>query len=359
MKILDIVHDYPDRTNCLSTGLCRVRSFLGPAGLMVLLTDLGRKNDGQSVTNAIEEIIESLVSQGKVIGPAVFVEHYEREDLSGDSFHRVEINSDGRPQWKKIAKNDLLSFSSCIGDELADRSLQNNKVCVEADRIRFARNPFVGSSYSYDNEVVRRKLEIIEKMVSKKEIQALIERGANEQEIQRLLKSDLSIFGEAYAPDDEYICFSEFPVDDGAVDVVVLGGRSRMDVTLIELKGADFNLVNSDHYGEFNHKVNQAAGQIRDRLGHIYRDLTKFRNFFHSARARAEKGENIHNAFLGPIFKLGVDPRKDINIRTVVIGGRSVNDLEESRKRHDYETRIVPPIRIESWDTWLRHLRRH
>lgn len=40
-----------------------------------------------------------------------------------------------------------------------------------------------------------------------------------------------------------------------------------MDVILVEIKGADFNLTNSDHYGEFNHKINQAAGQLRERLG--------------------------------------------------------------------------------------------
>lgn len=327
--------------------------------MMVLLTDLGRKNDGQSVTNAAETIVGSLIAQGKVIGPAKFIEHYEREDLLDDTFDLVEIDDNGQPHWKKIATGDLLSFSSCIADELADRSLKNGRVCDEADRLRFARNPFVDSPYFYDNEVVKRKLEIIDKMISKEEVQSLIQRGATEQEIQRLLKSDLSIFGEIYAPDDEYICFSEFPVADGAVDIVLFTGRSRMDVIFIELKGAEFNLVNSDHYGEFSHKINQAAGQIRGRLGYIYRDLTGFRKFVHSIRARAEKGEKIYNSFLGPIFKLGVDPAKDIKIRTVVIGGRSVNDLEESRKRHDYETRFVPPIRIESWDTWLRHLKRN
>jgi hypothetical protein len=359
MKFLDIVHDYHDGVNNFSRGLCRVRSFLGPEGVVVLLTDLDRKNDGQSVTNAVESIIESLRSQGKVLGPAIFIEHYERDTVVGDTFDRVTIGDDGKPQWRTITKGDVLVLAAVSIDELADRSEKNKRVIEEADRIRFGRNPFVGSPYHEDNSVIKRRLEIMEKMISKKSVESLVAAGAIEQDIQRLLKQDLSIFGEVFSkPDDEYICFSEFPVDDGSVDVVVLTGRSRMDVIFIELKGADFNLVNSDHYAEFNHKINQAAGQIRKRLGYVYRNLLSYRDFVHEARQRAEAGEKVHNAFLGPKYKLGVDPNKDINIRTVVIGGRTVDDMEESRQRHDYETRFTPPIRIESWDTWLRRLKR-
>jgi len=73
---------------------------------------------------------------------------------------------------------------------------------------------------------------------------------------------------------------------------------------------------------------------------------------------QAERGNNLYNAFLGPSHSLQVDPNKDINIRSIVVGGRTVNDLEESYKRHDYESTTTPPIRIESWDTRLRRLKR-
>lgn len=131
-----------------------------------------------------------------------------------------------------------------------------------------------------------------------------------------------------------------------------------MDVVLVEVKGADFHLVNSDSYGAFARNVNQAADQIRGRLGYIYRNLADFRSDVHRIRAAAEAGKEIHNAFLGPVFRLGVDPNKDINIRTVIIGGRTRDDCSESAKRQDYESRFSPPIKIESWDTLLRKLQR-
>ncbi|MGC4078382.1 MAG: DUF4263 domain-containing protein [Rubrivivax sp.] len=213
--------------------------------------------------------------------------------------------------------------------------------------------------YPESNEVTKRRLEIIESMVSKASVETLVQSGSGEQELQRLLKTDLSIFGEAYAkPDDEYICFSEFPLAGGSVDFVVFTGRSRMDIILIEVKGAEFNLLNANHYKAFNHKIAEAAGQISQRLGIIFRDLSRFRKEAHAIRRRAESGEKLYNAFLGPRSKLGVDPDKDINIRCVVVGGRTQNDLEESVKRQDYEAHTTPPVRVESWDTWLRRLQR-
>jgi len=247
----------------------------------------------------------------------------------------------------------------CPSVELDERSWENGRIVAEADRLRFSRNPFVDSPYRGSNAVIKRRLEIENGMISRAEVEALICAGAGERDLQFLLKRDLSIFAETYAqPDDEYICFSEFPLADGYVDFVVLTGRSRMDVILIEVKGADFNLLNSDHYKEFNHKIHQAAGQLRNRLGHIYRELSTFRDHVHSARVRAELGDLIHNAFVGPHDGLEVDPQKDINIRTVLIGGRTVDDRAESAKRHDYEHHFTPPIRVESWDTWIRRLQR-
>ena len=44
--------------------------------------------------------------------------------------------------------------------------------------------------------------------------------------------------------------------------------------------------------------------------------------------------------------------------KIVFIDGRTVNDLEESYKHHDYESTTTSLIRIVSWDTWLRRLKR-
>lgn len=356
MKHLDIVHSFHNHRTYVSKGLCRVRSFTTPSGTVVLLTDLGDKNDGQSVTNAIEVVIDSLFEQGLVIPPATFIEHYERDAISADTFDLVTSSP---TDWKRLSRDEALSLIGGEKSELDDRSDANPRIVEQADRLRFRRNPFVDSAHPEPNMVVKRRLQIIESMISKASVKDLVQTGRGEQDLQRLLKTDLSIFGEAYAkPDDEYICFSEFPLADGAIDFVVLTGRSRMDVILIEVKGADFNLVNSNHYGAFNHKVTEAATQIQKRLGAIFRDMEAFRRHAHRVRLRAENGESLHNAFLGPHHRLQVDPDKDINIRSVVIGGRTVNDLEESAKRQDYEARSTPPVRIESWDTWLRRLQR-
>lgn len=358
MKITDIVHNYPDGSR-LARGLCRVRSFVNESGIVVLLTDLGDKNDGQSVTNAVERIIKSLQVLGVVMGPATYLEHYEREDPRGDTFDIVTVKSPGGTHWETISREEACRLMGCPSGELDERSWENGRIVAEADRLRFSRNPFVDSPYRGSNAVIKRRLEIENGMISRAEVEALICAGAGERDLQFLLKRDLSIFAETYAqPDDEYICFSEFPLADGYVDFVVLTGRSRMDVILIEIKGADFNLLNSDHYKEFNHKIHQAAGQLRNRLGHIYRELSTFRDHIHSARVRAERGDLIHNAFVGPHDGLEVDPQKDINIRTVLIGGRTVDDRAESAKRHDYEHHFTPPIRVESWDTWIRRLQR-
>ena len=356
MKQIDIVHSFHDHRTQVSRGICRVRSFATPSGKVVLLTDLGDKNDGQSVTNAVEIVIDSLIEQGLVVPPVTFVEHYERDDFSADTFDVVTTSP---TDWKRLSRDQALRLIGGDQSELDDRSDTNPRTVEQADRLRFRRNPFVDSVNPESHVVVKRQLQIIDSMVSRASVKALVETGGSERELQRLLKTDLSIFGEAYAkPDDEYICFSEFPIADGAVDFVVLTGRSRMDVILIEVKGADFNLVNSNHYGAFNHKVTEAATQIQRRLGTIFRDLEPFRQHAHQVRHRAEEGESLHNSFLGPHHRLQVDPEKDINIRSVVIGGRTLNDLEESAKRQDYEARSTPPVRIESWDTWLRRLQR-
>ncbi len=359
MKVIDIVHNYPDGFGGLDCGLCRVRSFVTGSGTIVLLTELDRKNDGMSVSNAVERIIPSLQNLGIVLGDAIYIDHSERKDPLDDRFEVVSLSSLRGARWKPISRPEVLELLECTPEELNERSEQNYRIIYRADQLRFSRDPFKDSPWQQSQSVIKRRLEIAEAMVSKEEIEELIETGAGEREIQRLLKRDLSIFGEAYAkPDDEYICFAEFPVGDGHVDFVVFTGRSRMDVILIEVKGANFNLLNADHYKAFNHKVNQAAAQVRDRISHIYKSGCSFRDHVHSLRAQAERGEQVHGAFVGPYGRLQVDPQKEINIRTVLIGGRTVDDRLESDKRYAYEREMVPPIRVESWDTWVRRLQR-
>lgn len=290
MKTLDTVHRFNDRRTHVSKGLCRVRCFVVNGSTTVLLTDMGDRNDGPSVTNAVEAVIESLLEQGVVIPPATFVEHYERTTPGSDTYDLVTLSP--RTHWHTLSRDEILQLIGGNECELNERTLVNTRIGSLADRLRYKENPFVDSRYIEPDHVIQRRLEIIDSMISKREIDAVVQSQAGEREIQRLLKRDLSVFGECYGkPDDEYICFSEFPLDDGLIDFVVFTGRSRMDVVLIEVKGAEFNLVKSNHYRDFNHKITEAASQVRRRLGAIYRKLDEFRVFAHEVRQRAELGD--------------------------------------------------------------------
>ncbi|MBK8576381.1 MAG: DUF4263 domain-containing protein [Elusimicrobia bacterium] len=357
MKVLDIVHRFNDGNSPVSSGLCRVRTFVVKNDLVVLLTDLGENNDGRSVTNAVEGIVESLKDQGLIVSPATLIEHYEGPDFNGDSFDIVNLSP--RTSWIPVSRNDVLALIGLEEAELKERTSANSRVMALVSNAKQRRDPFGDLKSPDGNKVTTRRLEIIRGMISKSTIESLVSAGAGEQEIQRVLKTDLSIFGEAYAePNDEYICFSEFPLAGGLIDFAVFTARSRMNIILIEIKGAEFDLVNSNHYKAFNHKINEAAGQIKERLGIISRNLTEFRKIVHGLRERVERGDKLRNSFLGPCGKLCVSSDKDVIIRSVIIGGRTRDDLEESKKRHDFETGMTPPIQIESWDTWLRKLKR-
>jgi hypothetical protein len=182
----------------------------------------------------------------------------------------------------------------------------------------------------------------------------LVSQGASERQLQAELKRDLSILGAACAHPairDEYIAFSEFPIAHGKVDFVVFTDRSRMDVILIEVKGANFNFLNAD--GSVASDINYAAQQVRERFYQIQSIYESFRKEVHIIRKAVEGGIKKYNSVLGPNGYLHVDPDKDIDVRGIVIGGRTKNDLDESRARHQLEM-ATPRVMFESWDSWLR-----
>lgn len=359
MKISDLIFLFPPLSGCRHQGLCRVRLFVSPRGAVAVLTDLGDKNTGVSVTNAVELIRETLVARGIIGSEAILIEHYEPEGFRPATFDVVTISRNGYAEWDPITLEEASSLAGCDAAELMERTLENRRLCGEIERARKAIDPHVDQGFPERPGVVLRCAEIRSKMVAKRDVARLVAEGATERELQSLLKKDLSIIAEVYAmPAEEYICFSEFPLDDGAVDFVVFSGRSRMDVTLIEVKGADFWFLNQDSYEKLSAKIDTAAHQIRGRLGYIDRSIAEFRESVHEKRLLVESGRTIHNSLIGPKGELKVDPMKDINVRCVIIGGRSRDDLEESRRRHDFESHFLPPLRIESWESWLRKVQR-
>ena len=206
--------------------------------------------------------------------------------------------------------------------------------------------------------MVQRLFEIEKNQITKESLQTLVNSNSTESTLQKQVKKDLSILAEVYAaPQHEYICFSEFPIGKGFVDFVLFTGRSRMDVILIEVKGADFFLTNAGTYNKISSKVEIAIDQTRNRLRYIYENYMTFKQEMHEIRETVESGQTIYNSFKGCNKFLNVDSKKEIKIQSIIIAGRTRNDYEESKKRHDYEFNSIR-IMIESWNSWLRKLRR-
>lgn len=368
MKVSDFIFDFKDSINHADRGFCRVRIFTGGKKIIVILTELDN-NDGQSVTNCIEYIIEYLYKTGFVCGNAIFIEHYEDYDKKYSympfKFNIVTLSSENtNPKWESISLNNLVNLiddGKSFINELTSNSLDNKHIFESTTRIIQSHSTFYTKKYHKNPEYTRRYLEIEKNKKSKSEFKKLIESGIKERnEILPFLQSDLSLLGEMYAhPDDEYIVISEFPLNNGFIDFVVFTGRSRMDVILIEVKGAEFNLLNSTGYKDFHKNIHIAKKQLRDRIDIvIYQRYDEFRKECHNIRSQIENNSFNKKYLLSPTGKLLVDPNKDICLRTVIIGGRSQNDYEESRERHKYERDDAIPIELDSWDSWINRLSR-
>lgn len=360
MKVSDFVFRFNSGSWLGRDAICRVRTFVGKNNdLIVVLTDLGDKNPSSSVTNSVETIRECLIVKGFIQEETQVVEHYDKEFIDGGSFDLVAFDKSNNPSWKSINLENACDLLLVEKSEFSTPSLEIPRIYDEVEKIRHEIDPYLDEPYSESYDVINRREDIINQGLPSGALRAAIDTGAIETELQKLIKSDLSIIGDFYShPSEEYICFSEFPLDGGFVDFVMFSGRSRMDVTLIEVKGADYNLINGNHYEDFSAKTNQAVQQIRKRLGYITRNYEEFRQFVHQTREFVESGGEKFNSFVGPKGKLGVDPNKDINLHTVVIGGRSKDDLNESKLRHEYERGNSPSIRVESWDSWIKKSRR-
>ena len=188
-------------------------------------------------------------------------------------------------------------------------------------------------------------------------LERLVSASANERALQAVLHQDpgiLALLVQCAIIWAEYVVFSEYPVGDGVCDFVVLSDRSRMAVTFVEVKGADFHFLNKN--GTIAHRIGAASQQVRTRLGAVDRDYETFRIDVHRRRLAAERGEYGGRALVGPRGYMQVDPGKDVKTRGLVIGGRTREDLSESREKHKLE-RENPRIVFESWDSLLRKCR--
>ena len=189
----------------------------------------------------------------------------------------------------------------------------------------------------------------------KQKIKNLIDNNASERDIQEFLKQrqNMYILAEVYAnPKEEYIIFSEFPIGENKTDFVIFASRSKMNIIIIEIKGADFYLMNCD--SSISHHINSAIQQIVNHFGYIKANYEYFRRFVHTVRESVEKGIARYNALIGPRGFLYCDSCKDILYRSIVIGGRTRDDKIESELKWKMEELYNYRIQLESWDSWFR-----
>lgn len=107
-----------------------------------------------------------------------------------------------------------------------------------------------------------------------------------------------------------------------------------------------------------NAKIEEANSQIRNHRKYIYNNYESFRRKMHELRLRAESGEKIYNAFLSPKKNLQVDSNKNVDVRFVIVAGKTPeNDIEESDLRYQFG-RNDRDVELFSWNSWIRRLSR-
>lgn len=352
MKISDFIFKFKSY-RMREEGLCRVRFFVNTQKEMIcVLTDIDIMSNAPYLDTVCDTVINLLYDNGYLLNCQVHILH--------DDFDNSMVIIDKYGNVKRhLSKKQIEVLTECDENEFTQKSMEILSIKRQIEKKRYEINPFINNQYLKSPEYIKREIEIQEIAISKKKLKELIDAGASERELGGLIKKDLSLIAEMYSsPNDEYIVFSEFPLGDRRVDFAIFSSRSTMNVTFIEIKGADFNLKKRGHYDNLNAKIEEANSQIRNHRKYIYNDYESFRKELHRIRQKAESGENIYNAFLAPKRELQVDPDKNVNIKFVIVAGRTPEDnIEESDLRYQFG-RDNRNVELFSWDSWIRRLSR-
>lgn len=210
-------------------------------------------------------------------------------------------------------------------------------------------------TYKEPEERTKRRCMIRKDQIPIEELQAMVSNRANERKIQKIIKRDMSFLADVFAkPTDEYICLSEYRIGNGIVDFLVLTSRSRMEVHLIEVKGAEFNTIKSGNYKNTNSHINDAKWQINNHIDYINTNYDDFRKQIYNTKDEVIKGTYKGKYLLGPRGELLVDNEKDIVVEGAVIGGTEKECYIDSRMRNQCEKSTG--IHIYSWDSFIRRI---
>lgn len=368
MKKSDFLFLHHNLSSISGYSIFRFRLFSNKSNLFAVITDLFVPERlggpfGQSITNSIESVVNQLTYEGFICSNSTrIIEHYENCFFDNGTCHNefdlVEFNSIHGTNWRSLSHAKILDLLDCDHSEFANPTLNDYTKQDQFVRLKSLLPPDKFSCFG--NHEQNLEFERIRKVMKPKEVlDKLINENASERTLQNFLKQDLSFFGEVYScPTYEYICFSEFPVGDtGKVDFAVFTGRSRMDVYLIEVKGADISLLTNDARPKVRAIINSGIQQLEDRETYINNHYEEFRKEVHQIRQAVEHGSKLYNSFPGALLPLQVDPNKDIKVHYVLIAGRSGDDHVDSSFRHrkEYHTILT---HLETWDSFSKKLRR-
>jgi Domain of unknown function (DUF4263) len=351
MSEKDFIMEFRNKISHLM-GLCRVRIFLpSQEKSVVVITDIGDLNPGPSVTNSIENIVTILLEQKLINKSTIVIENYEPTFLFYHTYDIVNFDENFFPEWTNVTADEVANI--CGASELTVSSIVEDNINLVKQVISKGKLILQGG-YNITGKKAHDTIKVY-----KKDIRHLIETKSGEREFQAVLKNDLSLIAEVYAdPKNEYICFSEFPIANRKADFVLFTGRSKMSVFVFEVKGADFFFSNTGHYKKMNEKINTCKHQIVETISTVNKEFyLDFHSFCHKVRSDVEDGVMTFNSLMGAKKYLQVDPKKEIKIYGVIIGGRTRNEIYESKLRHN-EERMGQNIIIESWNSWLNKLER-
>lgn len=271
MKVSDFIFKF--KSSIMSEeGLCRVRFFVNTQykEMICILTDIGSMSNGPYLGIEFNTVIQSLYDNGYLIDCQIFILHDDYDNSM------IIINNCGGVE-RHLSKKQVEILTECDENEFEEKSVDNLSIKRQIEKKRYEINPFINSQYLKAPEYIKREIEIQENIISKKQLKELIDSGSSERALGKLIKKDMSLIAEIYSsPNDEYIVFSEFPIGAKKADFAIFSGRSTMNVTFIEIKGAGFNLKKRGPYDNLNAKIEEANSQIRNHRKYIYNNYECF-----------------------------------------------------------------------------------
>lgn len=326
---------------------------------ITLITDISWSQPFTSLTNSIESIIAELKHQGHLITNSTIIEHLGKEFKSHHIFHEVQFDEELERDWTPMDITQICNLLEVNEEYFDEKGEREHIQFQQIERLHHQLFPLSTYIRTEKPAVVERRLKIEESKISKQEFLSFLDTNSKEKDLHQFLNGDLSLVAElGRVRSERWIVYSEFQLGTGRVDFAVFHGSSCMEVTLIEIKGANYNFQNQSGRKSLNFRTNEAFNQMIERIRLIHKAYSYHRLNIHQIREKTESDNYPGLHLRGPQQPLMVDPNKDIELRGIIVGGRRNDDLMENQLRKSYEENQNIPVRMESWDSWINKLDR-